>query len=98
MGELLCFLFDETHHVVKTSTTDYVPVCYEIVNLFIEPLNFLLIFFICKLKGFCLIVTTCGGFCCSSCIFPMPFLVSHFTKAIALGFLEQTVFQLLYPD
>ena len=27
---------------------------------------------------------------CSFCIFSMPFLVSHFTKATALGFLEQT--------
>ena len=48
-------LFVETQHVVKTSTTGYVPVCYEVINLFIEPHNFLLMglafFFICKLKG-----------------------------------------------
>ena len=49
-------LFDETQHVVKTSTTVYVPVCYEIINLFIKPQNFLLIFFNCKLKGFYLII------------------------------------------
>ena len=45
-------LFDETKHVVKTSTVGYVPVCYEVINLFIKPQNFLLMFFICKLKGF----------------------------------------------
>ena len=54
-------LFDETQHVVKTSMTGYVPICYEIINLFIEPKNFLLMFFICKLKGFHLIVTACDG-------------------------------------
>ena len=53
--------FDETQHVVKTSTTGYVPVCYEITNLFIEPQNFLLMFFICKFKGLYLIVTVCDG-------------------------------------
>ena len=31
---------------------------------------------------------------CSSCIFPMPFLVSHFTKATVLGFLERTAVSL----
>ena len=30
-------LFDEAQHVVKTSTTGYVSVCYEVINLFIEP-------------------------------------------------------------
>ena len=59
-------LFDETQHVNKTSTAGYVPVCYEIVNLFIELQNFLLIgltfFLICKLKGFYLIVTVAK--CC----------------------------------
>ena len=53
--------FDETQDVVKTSTTGYVPVCYEVISLFIKPQNFLLMFFICKLKGFYLIVTTCDG-------------------------------------
>ena len=54
-------LFDETQHVVKTSTAGYVPVCYEIINLFIKPQNFLLMCFTCKLKGFYLIVTACDG-------------------------------------
>ena len=54
-------LFDETQHIVKTSTADYVLVCYEIVNLFIKPQNLLLMglpfFLIRKLKGLYLIVT-----------------------------------------
>ena len=28
--------FDEAQHVVKMSTTGYVPVCYEVINFFIE--------------------------------------------------------------
>ena len=48
-------LFDKTQHVVNTSTAGYVPVCYEMLNLFVEPQNFLfmslLLFFIRKLKG-----------------------------------------------
>ena len=44
-------LFDETQHVVKISMTGYVPVCYEIINLFIKPQNFLLMFFICRLRA-----------------------------------------------
>ena len=54
-------LFDETQHVVKTSTTGYVPVCYEVINLFIKPQNFLLMCFICKLKGLYLIVKVCDA-------------------------------------
>ena len=58
-------LFDETQHVAKISSTSYVPFCYEIINLFIESQNFLLMgltfFFICKLKGLYLIVTVCDG-------------------------------------
>ena len=54
-------LFDETQHVVKISMAGYLPVCYEIINLSIEPQNFLLMLFICKLKGFYLIVTACDG-------------------------------------
>ena len=54
-------LFNETQHVVTTSAMGCVPVCYEVVNLFIEPQNFLLMglvfFFISKLKGLYLIVT-----------------------------------------
>ena len=53
--------FDETQDVVKISTTGYVPVCYEVISPFVKPQNFLLMFFICKLKGFYLIFTTCNG-------------------------------------
>ena len=49
-------LFDKTQHIVKTSTAGYVPVCYEVINLFIKPQNFLLMFSICKLKGLYLII------------------------------------------
>ena len=53
-------LFDKTQHIVKTSTAGYVPVCYEVINLFIKPQNFLLmglvLFIICKLKGLYLVV------------------------------------------
>ena len=54
-------LFDETQHVVKTPTTGYVPVFYEVINLFIKLQNFLLMLLISKLKGFYLIVTVCDG-------------------------------------
>ena len=54
-------LFDEIRHVAETSTVRYVSVCCELVNLFIEPQNFLLIFFICKLKGLYLIVMICDS-------------------------------------
>ena len=54
-------LVDETQRLVKTSTTDYVPVCYEVINLFIKPQNFMLMFFICKLKGLYLLVTVCDA-------------------------------------
>ena len=35
--------FEETQYLVKTSTASHVPVCYEVINLFIKPQNFLLI-------------------------------------------------------
>ena len=47
-------LFDETQHVVKTSTTGYVPVFYEVINLFIRSENFLWM-------GFYWIVTAYDG-------------------------------------
>ena len=53
-----------------------VRACYEINNLFIKPQNFLLMFFICKLKGLHLIVTVFDGLLIlsldlfSSCIKP----------------------------
>ena len=59
---LFAVLFDEEQHVVKTSTTGYVLVCYEVINLFIKSQNFLLMGFIFKLKGLYLIVTV--GNCC----------------------------------
>ena len=58
---LSAILFDETQLILKTSTTDYMPVCYEIINLFIKSQNFLLMGFIYKLKGLYLIITTCDG-------------------------------------
>ena len=54
-------LFDETQHILKTCTTDYMPVCYEVINLFIKSQNFLLMSFIYKLKGLYLIITACDG-------------------------------------
>ena len=76
-------LFDETQHVVKTSTVGYVLVCYEVINLFIEPQNFLLMFLICKLKGVYLIVAACDGFLMLFLYSFYTLLVSHFTKATA---------------
>ena len=61
MGNLFAVLFDERQHVVKISTAAYVSVFYEIINLFIKPQNFLLVFFICKRQGFYLIVTASEG-------------------------------------
>ena len=54
-------LFNETQHVTKIFTAGYVPVCYEVINLFIEPQNFLLMGLICKLKGLYLIVRAFDG-------------------------------------
>ena len=51
-------LFDEVQHVIKTSR---VPVCYEVINLFIKPQNLLLMLLISKLMGLYLIVTVCYG-------------------------------------
>ena len=39
---VLALLFDEAQHVVKLSRTGYVPVFYEVINVFIKPKNFLL--------------------------------------------------------
>ena len=39
---LFAILFDEAQNVVKTSTTSYVSVFYEFINLFIKLQNFLL--------------------------------------------------------
>ena len=58
---LFAVLLDETQHVVKTSTAGYMSVCYEVINLFIEPQKFLLMGIICKLKGLYWIITVCDG-------------------------------------
>ena len=47
-------VFSEAQQFVKISTTGYVPVFYEAINLFIKPQSFLLM-------GLCLIVTVCDG-------------------------------------
>ena len=54
--DLSAILFDKTQHIVKTSTADYMPVCYEVINLFTKPQNFQLMFFICKHKDLYLII------------------------------------------
>ena len=51
---LFAILFDEAQHVVKISTTGYVPVFYEIINPFIKPQN-------CLFMCLGLIVTVCDG-------------------------------------
>ena len=38
-------IFNETRYVVKTSTTVYVHVSYEVINLFIKLQNFMFFFF-----------------------------------------------------
>ena len=53
--------FDEAQHVIKTVAAGYVPFCYEVINAFIKPQNFLLMGFICKLKGLNLIDTACDS-------------------------------------
>ena len=58
--DLFAILFNEAQHV-KISMTRYMPAFYEVINLFIKLQNVLLMFFICKLKGFYLIVTVCDG-------------------------------------
>ena len=39
---LFAILFNKAQHIVKTSTTCYVPDFYEVINLFIKLRNFLL--------------------------------------------------------
>ena len=58
---LSAVLFDEAQYIVNTTATGYVPVCYEVIHLFIEPQNFLLMFFICKLKRLYLIIFFFNG-------------------------------------
>ena len=58
---LFSIFFNEAQHVIKISMTGYVPVFYEVINLFIKPQTFLLMFFICKLKDLYLIIFYFGG-------------------------------------
>ena len=53
-------LFDETQHVVKTSTASHVLVCYEVICLFIELQNLLFMKFICTAcRGLSWLEMTC---------------------------------------
>ena len=89
-------LFNEIRHVAETSTVSYVSVCSEPINLFIEPQNFLLIFFICKLKGLYLIVMICDSLLMfsldlfNSCIKPTWYNIFQYVllKCFTLGFLR----------
>ena len=89
-------LFDEIRHVAETSTVRYVSVCCELINLFIEPQNFLLIFFICKLKGLYLIVMICDSLLMfsldlfNSCIKPTMYKIFQdvLLKCFSLVFLR----------
>ena len=92
-------LFDEKQHIVKTSAAGFMPVCYEIINLFTKFQNFLLMGFICKFKGLYLIVMTCDGLLMflldlsDSCIkttFTMSFKMC-FLSSLPLCFREFTV-------
>ena len=63
MGKLLRYFF-----LMKRSTlpkhsrrASYMPVCYEAINLFTEPQNFMLMFLICRFKGLYLIVFLFDG-------------------------------------
>ena len=61
MGKLLrCSSWWNTSRC-QTSTAGYIPVCYKVNNLFIEPQNLLLMGFICKLNDLDLIVTPFDG-------------------------------------
>ena len=71
-------LFDEARHFVKTSAASLVPVSYEIINLFIKHQNFLLMLFICKLKGLYLIITVCDGLLVFFLYFIYTFLGEQF--------------------
>ena len=77
---LLTIPFTETQHVVKTPTTGYVPVSYEVTNLFIKPQNFLLM-------GLYLIICFFDSLLVVFLCFSISFLLSHFTKGTASGLL-----------
>ena len=79
-------LFNEAQHVTKTFTAGYVPVCYEVINLFIEPQNFLLMGLICKLKGLYLIVRAFDGLLMFFLYSFYTFFGEPFYKNNCLGF------------
>ena len=54
--KLFAFLFDKAQHVDKISTKGYLPAFSEVINLFINLQNFMLMFLICMLKVLYLIV------------------------------------------
>ena len=86
MGELLCCSFWLNITRCQISTVGYVPICYEIIDLFIKPQDFLMMdlafFFICKLKDLDLIVTTCDG---------LLMLFLHFVCKLSLDLWEQHI-------
>ena len=86
---LLAILFNEAQDVVKTSTTGYVPVFYEAINLFIKLQNLLLMFFICKFKGLYLIIFLFDGllmfFLCFVCK-PLPNVRKQYITAVSSEF------------
>ena len=53
---LFAILFDRAQHVFKISTTGYMPVFYEAINLFTKFQNFMLVGVISKLKVLYLII------------------------------------------
>ena len=60
-ADLFAISFNEAQHVVKISTTGYVPVFNEVINLFYKLQNFMLMLRISKLKGLYLIIFFFNG-------------------------------------
>ena len=97
--DILAIIFNEAQHLVKISTTWYVPVFYEVITLSIEPQNVLLMLFICKLKGLYLIIFFFNGLLMlsldlfNSCIKPAWYNVLQmcFLSALPLSFRQFTV-------
>ena len=58
---LFAIFFNEAQHVIETSTMGYVPVFYEVINLFIKPQNVLLMLFLCILERLYLIIFFFNG-------------------------------------
>ena len=83
-------LFDETQHVVKISTTGYEPVFMRPSISSWSLKNFCWCFTFVSSRACIWLSLPVMACWCSSCFFSMPFLVSHFTKPTALGFLDRT--------